>query len=40
MTKKKLFFRDIIFSYEVSEKIVTKYDRMKHSKKRKDLFTV
>ena len=29
MTKKKLFFRGIIFSYEVFEKIATKYDRIK-----------
>ena len=40
MTKKKLFFRGIIFSYEVFEKIATKYDRMKTLEKRKDFFTV
>lgn len=37
MTKKKLFFRGIIFSYEVFEKIATKYDRIKTLEKKERL---
>lgn len=40
MTKKKLFFRGIIFSYEVFEKIAQNTIELKHLGKRKDLFTV